>query len=283
MGVSVTVEGSLDCPQVGELINGIETAYELTGVESEVSIQYNDDKQRLYATIELQDMTRNISIPKRFLSSDMDKFSSLAVGIEGFTVRFSPDTFILKHSLTSDPSVDIFVDSVETSKSHLSQAILFGIPEPFLFGLKGALDREVFMRVMKRGEDYVLEISKTLEGFHKGEIVTRKWGHPIQIFNFNINLGEINRGIGLSTDKDWARVVPDNDVFKLYKNGKLVLSLSRRCVDDNLIPAFIDNEQKYKGCLYIAETRDGIHLVSWFTTEDEGRIYAQPLSRNLRG
>lgn len=282
MGVSV-VEGSLGCPQIEELINGVETAYELTGVESDVSIQYDEGKQRLYATIELQGITRNINIPKRFLFSDVGKFSSLAAGIEGFTVRFSPDTFILKHSSTKDSSVDIFVDSVESSKSHLSQAVLLGIPEPFLFGLKGALDREVFMRVMKREEDYVLEISKTLEGFHKGEIVTRKWGHPVQIFNSNIYFSESYKWVGLCTYKDWAKVVPDDDVFKLYKSGKLVLSLSRRSVDDNLIPAFIDNEQKYKGCLYIAETRDGIYLVSWFTANNEGRIYAQPLSMNSRG
>lgn len=279
MGVNV-IES---CPQVREFMNGVETAYELTGIKSEVSVQYSDDKQKLYATIELQGVTRDISIPKRFLLNDTDKFPEPAVGIEGFTVRFSPDTFILKKSATKDYSVDIFVDNVESNEDDLAQATLFGIPEPFLFGLKGALDREVFMRVVKQGEDYVLEISKTLEGFHKGDIVTRKWGHPIQIFDININLGEIDRGVGLSTDKNWARVVPDDDVFKLYRNGKLVLSLSRCSVDDNLIPAFIDNEQKYKGCLYITETRDGIHLVSWFMSEDEERIYVQPLSRNSRG
>lgn len=279
MGVNV-IES---CPQVREFMNGVETAYELTGIKSEVSVQYSDDKQKLYATIELQGVTRDISIPKRFLLNDVDKFPEPAVRIEGFTVRFSPDTFILKKSATKDYSVDIFVDNMESNEDDLAQATLFGIPGPFLFGLKGALDREVFMRVVKQREDYVLEISKTLEGFHKGDIVTRKWGHPIQIFDININLGEIDRGVGLSTDKNWARVVPDDDVFKLYKNGKLVLNLSRRNVDDNLIPAFIDNEQKYKGCLYITETRDGIHLVSWFMTEDEGRIYAQPLSRNSRG
>lgn len=279
MGVNV-IES---CPQVREFMNGVETAYELTGIKSEVSVQYSDDKQKLYATIELQGVTRDISIPKRFLLNDVDKFPEPAVGIEGFTVRFSPDTFILKKSATNDYSVDIFVDNVESNEDDLAQATLLGIPEPFLFGLKGALDREVFMRVVKQGEDYALEISKTLEGFHKGDTVTRKWGHPIQIFDININLGEIDRGVGLSTDKNWARVVPDDDVFKLYRNGKLVLSLSRCSVDDNLIPAFIDNEQKYKGCLYITETRDGIHLVSWFMTEDKGRIYAQPLSRNSRG
>lgn len=277
MGVNV-IES---CPQVREFMNGVETAYELTGIKSEVSVQYSDDKQKLYATIELQGVTRDISIPKRFLLNDVDKFPEPAVRIEGFTVRFSPDTFILKKSATKDYSVDIFVDNMESNEDDLAQATLFGIPEPFLFGLKGALDREVFMRVVKQGEDYVLEISKTLEGFHKGDIVTRKWGHPIQIFDININLSE--RRVGTCIDKNWARVVPDDDVFKLYKNGKLVLSLSRYSVDDNLIQSFIDNEQEYKGALSIVKTRDGTHLVSWFVTYDEGRLYVQPLSRNSRG